>query len=169
MISLIQKIPSVSGRLLRRKPRVNPSRQLLSFKMNVHRPQVTRLNFLIIFFVSVFSSEPEFSTNDHVYHSYTGETIQDFSCPEADVEKLLLDLNTNKACGPDVITARMLRESASTIAPSLSRIFNISLKLGKLPSEWKSANITPVFKKGVKETVTNYRPISLTCLVVEVL
>ena len=130
---------------------------------------MTRLNFLIIFFVSVFSSEPEFSTNDHVYHSYTGETIQDFSCPEADVEKLLLDLNTNKACGPDVITARMLRESASTIAPSLSRIFNISLKLGKLPSEWKSANITPVFKKGVKETVTNYRPISLTCLVVEVL
>ena len=64
------------------------------------------------FFVSVFSSKPEFSTNDHVYHSYTGETIQDFSCPEADVEKLLLDLNTNKACGPDVITARMLRESA---------------------------------------------------------
>ena len=67
---------------------------------------MTRLNFLIIFFVSVFSSEPEFSTNDHVYHSYTGETIQDFSCPEADVEKLLLDLNTNKACGPDVRSLR---------------------------------------------------------------
>ena len=126
-------------------------------------------NFFNNFFVSVFSSEPEFSTNDYVYHSYTGESIQDFSCTEADVEKLLLGLNTNKACGPDGITARMLRESASTIAPSLSRIFNISLKLGKLPSEWKSANITPVFKKGVKETVTNHRPISLTCLVVKVL
>ena len=63
----------------------------------------------------------------------------------------------------------MLGESALTIAPSLSRIFNISLKLGKLPREWKSANITPVFKKGVKETVTNYRPISLTCIVVKVL
>ena len=50
----------------------------------------------------------------------------------------------------------MLRESASSIAPSSSKIFNISLKLGKLPVEWKLANIMAVFKKGVKETVTNY-------------
>ena len=67
-----------------------------------------------------------------------------------------MGLNTNKACGPDGITACMLRESASSIAPSSSKIFQISLKLGKLPSEWKLANIMPVFKKGVKETVTNY-------------
>lgn len=120
------------------------------------------------FFVSVFSSEPEISTNDHVYHSCTDETIQDFSCIEADVEKLL-GLNTNKGCGPDGTTARMLRKSESTIAPSLSKILNISLKLGKLPSEWRLANIMPVFKKGVKETVTNHQPISLTCLVVKVL
>ena len=60
MISLIQKIPSVSGRLLRRKPRVNPSRQLLSFKMNVHRPQVTRLNFLILFLSQYFHLSQNF-------------------------------------------------------------------------------------------------------------
>ena len=108
------------------------------------------------------------STNDHVYHSCTDETIQDFSCIEADVEKLL-GLHTNKGCGPDGTTARMLRKSESTIAPSLSKMLNISQKLGKLPSEWRLANIMPVFKKGVKETVTNHQPISLTCLVVKVL
>lgn len=38
---------------------------------------------------------------------------------------------------------------------------------GKLPSDWTRANITPVFKKGSKHLPNNYRPVSLTCLVVK--
>jgi len=37
-----------------------------------------------------------------------------------------------------------------------------SLESGVVPSDWKTANITPIFKKGSKSQVENYRPVSLT-------
>ena len=45
----------------------------------------------------------------------------------------------------------------------------MSLNRGKLPRDWKCANITPVYKNGGKEYVSNYCPISLTSLVVKTL
>ena len=53
------------------------------------------------------------------------------------------------------------RKCGSELGNTLCLIFNKSLRLGKLPSEWKQANITPVFKKESKTLVSKYRPISL--------
>jgi len=44
--------------------------------------------------------------------------------------------------------------------PVFSQLFSVSV----VPSDWKSAVITPVYKKGVAGNVCNYRPISLTCV-----
>ena len=54
------------------------------------------------------------------------------------------------------------------IAPSLCKIFNKSLQLGSLPSDWKVANVAPVHKKGAKDHVENYCPISLLPIVSKV-
>jgi len=37
-----------------------------------------------------------------------------------------------------------------------------SLESGVVPADWKDANVTPIFKKGSKSQVGNYRPVSLT-------
>ena len=47
-------------------------------------------------------------------------------------------------------------------------MFNLSFVTGLIPPDWKLASVVPVFKKGDKNSVGNYRPISLTSLVMKV-
>ena len=61
----------------------------------------------------------------------------------------------------DKISARLLRDAAWVIAPSLTYIINSSLKLGKFPSRWKCAKVTALFKQGDRTIMDNYRPISV--------
>lgn len=80
------------------------------------------------------------------------------------VEKLLLSIKVNKAHGPDLISNSMLKTCARQLAPALCTIFQHSLDSGKLPSDWLSANVAPVYKKGDVHLPENYRPVSLTCV-----
>ena len=56
-------------------------------------------------------------------------------------------LDISKSAGPDDINARMLKELAVVISKPLSMLFNNSLKMGTVPSEWKMAYIAPIHKK----------------------
>ena len=49
--------------------------------------------------------------------------------------------------------------------PSICALINKSFAVGQLPSKWKCADITPLFKKGSKNCRNNYRQISLTSIV----
>jgi len=79
------------------------------------------------------------------------------------VLKKLKCLNTNKSAGPDGIHPRILQEVKHEIVDALCIIFNESIIMHEIPADWKNAYITVVHKKGSKSSVSNYRPISLTC------
>ena len=81
------------------------------------------------------------------------------------VLKLLSEINPHKASGPDNIPARVLKETASEIAPMLTHLFQQSLNTGVIPPEWKQAYVTPIYKKGNKADPKNYRPVSLTSII----
>ena len=66
-----------------------------------------------------------------------------------------------KALGPDGIPPRLM---SYELAPSLTLIFRPSIHQSNLPSDWKTAMVTPLFKKGSRSNPTNYRPISLTSI-----
>ena len=87
-----------------------------------------------------------------------------FSIPpiaEADVVGYLLKIDSNKSTGVDGISSRMLKLAASIIAPSITKLINLSFSLNVFPSRWKTAKVTPIFKSGVPTDVTNYCPISV--------
>ena len=63
----------------------------------------------------------------------------DLLCTEEEVLELLTNIDTTKSNGNDGILGRMLKSTATSITPSLTKLFNLSIKLGKLPAEWKLA------------------------------
>ena len=73
-------------------------------------------------------------------------------------------MNPKKACGPDEIPARVLKEVSQTVSCWLSFIFQQSYDCNTVPSDWSNALVTATFKKGNKSDPANYRPISLTCI-----
>ena len=52
----------------------------------------------------------------------------------------------------------------NSLAPPLTKLFNELMHVGEVPSIWKTANVTPIFKNGSSSNPRNYRPISLTCV-----
>ena len=77
------------------------------------------------------------------------------------VAKLLSNLNSAKAAGPDAIRPIVLKELSHVLAPIVTAIFQKSLDTGKIPSDWKKVQVCPLFKKGNKQDPANYCPISL--------
>ena len=83
-------------------------------------------------------------------------------CNEEEVYQLLSSLDVTKANGPDGISARTLKHTATSITPSITKLFNLSLRTGHIPSEWKQSLVVPIPKsKNDKGSPNNYRPISL--------
>ena len=77
---------------------------------------------------------------------------------ESLVVKTLQGLKASKASGLDNISPRMLKDAAVVVAKPLTRIVIESLSQGTVPSEWKYAKITPLYKKGMSTDMDNYRP-----------
>ncbi|GAB0181608.1 mitochondrial enolase superfamily member 1 [Grus japonensis] len=78
------------------------------------------------------------------------------------VRDLLHHLDTHKSMGPEGIHPRALRELAEVLAKPLSIIYQQSWLTREVPVDWRLANVMPLHKKGQKENLGNYRPVTLT-------
>ena len=73
------------------------------------------------------------------------------------VAKKIKAMKENKSPGVDGIPPKLLMETLQQISLPLARVFNLLLKDGVVPFEWKEANITPLFKKGSRNKSENYK------------
>ena len=122
-------------------------------------------------FSSVFTKDSPTDFSDHTQWRNNKQypNTDDIEISTEGIEKLLCDLNQHKSMGPDNLHPKVLKHLASTIAPSLQLIFQKSIATGRVPSDWKQANVSPIFKKGERYNPANYRPVSLTCICSKIL
>jgi len=94
--------------------------------------------------VLIWLNHPCMSENayDRVNFEVNGECPVDFMCTEEEVYNMVISLDTTKANGRDRISAKMLKETATSITPSLTKLFNISISSEKF---LRSGNSLPLF------------------------
>ena len=101
-------------------------------------------------FQSVFTKETSF--DDKQDRPIPKQKLGKIKLTQKRVQEVLKNLDKNKAMGPDEISPWVLRECAEELCLPIFMIFTNSLEQGKLPDIWKSAIITPIYKKETKAT-----------------
>ena len=112
--------------------------------------------------IAALQSQPEIETTISGIGSVSSELVLTY----------LKKIRPKKAEGPDEIHARLLRECERELSIPLAIIFSKSLAEGKIrlkKIDWKRANVVPIYKKGDRSEVGNYRPVGLTSLSCKVL
>ena len=85
------------------------------------------------------------------------------------VAKKIKEMKDNKSPGVDGILPKLLMKTVDQISIPLARVFNLSLKEGVVPFEWKEANTIRLFKKDLRNKSDNYRPVSLKSVICKLL
>ena len=88
---------------------------------------------------------------------------------EETVLKIIQDLDENKAASLYNLSGKFLKDEATVLPKPISQICNISIKYSIFPSDCKIAKLKPLFKKGLKTDLQNYRPTSLLPLVSKII
>ena len=97
-------------------------------------------------------------------------TPESILCTQQFVSNLLNGLDTSKASGPDGISGYMLKGTAQSIASSLTMLFNMSIRSGRVPKMWKVSSVVPIPKTATStDNPSNYRRISLLPVVSKLL
>ena len=176
----VKKNPKALYRYLNsgKKARVPISKLRKEGTMDVTENDKETAEVLNTFFHSVFVREEDrdiLAFNDFAAQFLDPETAEPFeykgkislqnkefiSLTKAKVLKALMDLNPNKTPGPDGLHPKVLKEVAESICDPVYFIFVKSLETGEVPDFWVLANITALFKSGIKNDPSNYRPVSL--------
>ena len=137
--------------------RVSPLRS----ESEIHSSAEKKAEILNQQFTSLFTQEPPGPDKDPMRPH---PTMPDICISKEGIEKMLQNIKPDKAAGPDSLPGTILKELSHEIAPILELICCRSLQSGIVPSDRKTANIASIFKKGDKHKASNYRPVSLTCI-----
>lgn len=121
-------------------------------------------------FAHYFSNSPKEKINEHFENNLSLEctiapiTSNTFFFQPASPEEIcdiISKMHNKKYKGSDDIPVALLKYSKNIISESLSKFMNLSIELGQFPDALKIGKVIPIFKKGDKQNIINYRPIVL--------
>ena len=111
--------------------------------------------------LSLVKDTPIHSGTDAPHQAIINTEEKDFT--EKDVLKSLHLSKSKKSCGHDEIPMLLVKDGAEVLAPFLADLFNMCMKDSWFPEDWKIAKVIPIYKKGGRNEVKNYRPVSNLC------
>ncbi|MCG8046087.1 MAG: reverse transcriptase family protein, partial [Candidatus Thiodiazotropha taylori] len=134
----------------------------LNFNNEYAETDLQKANMLNEYFSSI-SVVDDHNTLLPPQKTITHERLETFDISPQTVKDVFDDLDTSKACGPDLMSPRLLKEGSTILAEPYSILYTASLRLGHFPSLWKNGNVTAIHKKDDRSKPANYRPITLLC------
>ena len=111
-----------------------------------------KANLLYLYFKTQSDLNDAGKKLPHIIQSNPNNLTQLVTNP-TEVKSILETLQTGKASGPDNINNYVLKTCSSELSHPLSKLFNLSLSLSKVSKAWKEANVTPVLKNMILQTV----------------
>ena len=101
-----------------------------------------------------------------VFPSRTNLKLHNISITPKMVKKVITNLDSSKASGPNCIPVVVLKNCEPALSYILAKLFNKCLKESCFPDCWEVSSVVPVFKNvGERSTAKNYRPVSLFSVV----
>lgn len=116
------------------------------------------------YFASVFQTDiPNLSIENvmNTCNSNSHNYINIFHFSDYDVGSGINNLKLNSSVGPDNIPPWVLKQGKKLIIHPLKHIFNLALKNGEYPPQWKLSRVTPIPKTSRKSFVDEYRPVAI--------
>ena len=123
---------------------------------------------LATFYAQVFTPK-ELAPTSELPTSMVVDVLDDVTITPGLVEWHLQRLNTRKSPGADGITPGILKACHRQLCQPISILLNHSLSDGRVPVDWKSGIISPIYKGGCRSDVASYRPVTLLPVVSKVM
>ena len=163
--------------------------QLINSKVNKKQKKFSKINRIVVDNKKI-TDDLEIAKEFNEFFSKIGKTLSDKIDPPPNTELTLPDSNSEtiylqpvnyfkvekiiqkmkvKKGGVDNINTKVLKAIYIYIADALFYISNLSIHLGVWPDALKKADIVPIHKSGKKDTLNNYRPISLISNIAKIL
>ena len=95
-------------------------------------------------------------TNEELQQLNPLDCPTELLCSENGLLEMLSNLDTSRASWPDSISGMMLKHTASSIGPILMKLFNRSIRAGKVSTAWKTSTVVPIPKSKDGADPSNY-------------
>ena len=171
IVQCIKTNPKVFHKYLNSKRKIKESVSKLKNNDNkFSKSPLESANLLSEFFSSTFVKEPYGPLNEDCYNLTNNNPISELEINTDKVKKLLSSVNISKSSGPDNMHPKLLRSLSEndSFVKAVTLLFSKIYESSSMPLQWKTANVIPLHKKGSKTSASNYRPVSLTCIMCKI-